>query len=76
VAHERQYMRVGLVCYVKSFQGFIHSRNKHKQRDIAFFFFTERLIHVLFFNVTTKVTQKMAELCTEYPSLTIITWSE
>ena len=76
LAHERQYMRIGLVYFVKSSQGFIHARNKHKQRDIAFCFFPECLIRVLFLDVTTKVTQKMAELCTEYPSLMIIAWSE
>jgi len=64
----------GLLCEVIS--GF-HSFSKQAQTErYSFLFFTERLIHVLFFNVTTKVTQKMAELCTEYPSLTIITWSE
>ncbi|KAK2557340.1 Spermatogenesis-associated serine-rich protein 1 [Acropora cervicornis] len=32
----------------------------------------ECLIRVLFLDVTTKVTQKMAELCTEYPFLKVI----
>ena len=54
---------------------FIRARNKNKQREIAFFF-TESLIRVLFSDVTTKVTLKMAELFTEYPFLTIIAWSD
>jgi len=45
---------------------------KYKQRGIAFFFLTECLIRALFLDVATTVTQKMAELCTEYPVLTII----
>ena len=39
------------------------------------FFFPECLIHVLFLEIVT-IKVKMVELCTEYPSLTIITWSE
>ena len=44
-----------------------HSRTKQAQteRD-SFFFLTECLIHVLFLDITSKVTQEMAELCTEY----------
>ena len=44
----------------------IHARNKQKQKEIAFFF--DRMPHsfIVFLDVTTKVTQKMAELCTGY----------
>ena len=75
LAHERQYRRMGLVYFVKSSQGFIHAQNKHKQREIAFFFYRTPDSCIVF-GCNNKVTQKMAELCTEYPSLTIIAWSE
>ena len=41
-------------------------QNKHNQRERERerAFFAECLIHVLFLNVTTNVTQKMAQLCT------------
>ena len=46
-----------------------HLRAKQAQtgRDSSLFF-TKYLIRVLFLDVTTNVTQKMPELCTEYPS--------
>ena len=39
LAHARQYRRMHLVYFVTSSQGFIRARNKHKQREIAFFFY-------------------------------------
>ena len=51
-----------LLCGIIS--GF-HSRVKQTQTETVFF--TGCLIRALFLDVTTKVTQKMAELCTEYP---------
>ena len=42
-----------------------YETNKHG-RSLSFFF-TECLIRVLFLDVRTKVTQKMEELCTEFP---------
>ena len=75
LAHGRQYRRMGLVYFVTSPQCFIHARNKRKHREIALFF-TQCLIRVLFLDDTTKVTQKMAELCPEYPVFTVITRSE
>ena len=38
LAHGREYRRMGLVYFVTSSQCLIHKRNKHKQREIAFFF--------------------------------------
>ena len=61
-----QYRTMGLICFVTSFQCFIHVRNKSKERD-TFLIFTECLIHVLFLDVTTKVTLKMVKICIEYP---------
>ena len=66
---------MGLVYFVTSSQGFIQMQNKPKQREIALFF-TECLICVLFLDITPKVTQEMAELCTEYPALTMTAQSE
>ena len=53
------------------------SRTKQAQteRSVAFFF-TRCLIRVLLLDVTTKMTQKIAELSTEYPLLTIIARSK
>ena len=67
---------MGLVYFVTSSQFFIHARNKHKQRERALSLFTKCLIPVLFLDVITNVTQKMAELCKEYPFLAIIARSE
>ena len=38
LAHGQQYSRMDLVYFVTSSQGFIHAQNKHKQRQIAFFY--------------------------------------
>ena len=43
LAHGRQYRRMGLVYFVVSSQCFIHARNKHKQRERAFFFYNYRM---------------------------------
>ena len=43
---------------------------------MVFFYVPEWMIHVLLLDVTTKVTQKMAELWKEYPSLMIMAQSE
>ena len=44
-----------------------HSCTKQAQTERDnFLFLTECLIHVLFLDITSKVTQEMAELCTEY----------
>ena len=78
MVHGQQYKRMGygssLLCDIIS--GF-HSNTKQAQteREIAFFL-TECLIRVLFLDITPKVTQEMAELCTEYPPLTITAQSE
>ena len=66
---------MGLVRVVTSYQCFIHARNKLKQGEIALFF-TKYLIRVLFLDVTTKVIQKMPELCTEYPSSLAVSGKE
>ena len=64
-----------LLCDVISV---FHSRAKQAQteRERALSLFTKCLIPVLFLDVITSVTQKMAELCTEYTFLAIIARSE
>jgi len=62
---------MGQVYFLTSF----HEQKKHKQREIAFFSYSMPDLCIVL-DVTIKVTQKMAELCTEYPFLTIITQSE
>ena len=53
-----------------------HSHAKQAQTERELSFFTECLIHVLFLDVITTGTQKMAELCTEYTFSTIIAQSD
>ena len=74
LAHWWQCARMGQVHFLTSF----HEENKHKKREIAFLSYSMPDLCIVL-DVTTKVTQKMAELCTEYPSLTIIArikWKE
>ena len=52
-----------------------HSRAKQAQTERELSFFTECLIRVLFLDVITTGTQKMAEPCTEYTFSMIIAQS-
>ena len=62
--------RMDLAHFVTSSQGLIHAQNKqNREREISLFFQNVWFVYVLFSEVTTKVTQKMAEPCTEYPFL-------
>lgn len=67
--------------YLKSFVLDIHSSGASTSSVVAFgeegaITIKKYSFRVLFLDVTTKVTQKMAKLCIEYPFLTIVARSE
>ena len=58
---------MGLVYFVMSSQCHSCAKQAQTERDSLPFFFIEYLICTLSLDVTKKGTQKMADLCTEYP---------
>ena len=74
LANGRSHRRMGLVYFVTSSQCFIHARNKHKLREIAFFFYRMPDSSIVF-GFNNKSVSESCRALHRIRFLTIIAWS-